>query len=297
MLQCAQLDRELGKDFKQWPAAERITISTLKKWEMEDFRAGTFSIKYVIEGTEHYFIHGKKFSVSAGQYLVVNAHQSVDILIEASRDVKCFCIHMTPEWMNEVHATGTRSLEVQLDQPWKESSTGAFEELLYSQEENELGAYLKNMAARFCKDSASITMDGAQVFYDLASRANSLKHIYPPAKDLRLVRNSTKQELLRRLSIARELMDQEFDQSLTMDRVARRAMLSTSHFLHCFKKVYGVSPHRYLAGKRLEHAAILIGKNYPLATIAEWCGYADGASFSKAFRKMYGKSPSEFRSI
>src|SRR5689334_18248584 len=129
MLRCHQLNSELGLDYKEWPDAERITLSSLKNWEAKDHQAGTFSIKYVLEGTEHYFIHGKKFSVSRGQYLIVNARQNVDILIDSRKEVKCFCIHMTTSWMDEVHTGASRNLDKQLDNPWKGPAAGEFEEL------------------------------------------------------------------------------------------------------------------------------------------------------------------------
>ncbi|HEX2606416.1 MAG TPA: AraC family transcriptional regulator [Flavisolibacter sp.] len=294
-MDCKILTEDTGHDFARWPDKERITLSTLKQWQIEKYKAGTFSIKYVLEGTEHYYIQGKRFSVSGGNYLIVNANQPVDVLIDSRREVRCFCIHMTPQWMNEVNTAASSQAGALLDNPYHAISTGSFQEMIYSDQENALGLYLKEMAVRYQAGYLETGADPKDLYYDLASRALLLK--YPGnTRDLKTVKHSTQQELLRRLSYAKEKIDAEFSSDLNLDDLAKEAMLSMPHLFSCFKKVYGTSPYQYLTGKRLEQAALLLSQeNMQLSAIAESCGYADGASFSKAFRKKFGVTPTAYR--
>jgi AraC-like DNA-binding protein len=62
-----------------------------------------------------------------------------------------------------------------------------------------------------------------------------------------------------------------------------------------FKKVVGVSPHQYILSKRLELGKELLEKKQmPVSAAALESGFADVFSFSKAFRKHFGVSPTHF---
>jgi AraC-like DNA-binding protein len=90
-------------------------------------------------------------------------------------------------------------------------------------------------------------------------------------------------------------MDAEKNETLNIEWVAREAMLSSSHFFRSFKKSYGISPYQYFFQKKMRRAAHLLCKRNMTATeVALECGFPDLASFSKAFKKVYQKSPKQF---
>ena len=72
--------------------------------------------------------------------------------------------------------------------------------------------------------------------------------------------------------------------------------LSENYFSHCFKLALGDSPFRYLSKLRVSHAkALLATTALSIGAIAGECGFRTVSSFSCAFRKEAGKTPSEFR--
>ena len=57
-----------------------------------------------------------------------------------------------------------------------------------------------------------------------------------------------------------------------------------------------MSPQEFLMNFRMEKAAsLLCDTQSPINAIAYEVGYVDALSFSKAFKRRYGMSPSEFR--
>ena len=72
--------------------------------------------------------------------------------------------------------------------------------------------------------------------------------------------------------------------------------MSESAFAHLFKKELGMPPHKYIEEKRLYYAKHLISKGEKPSKIYSECGWSDYSSFYKAFRKMFGISPSEMQS-
>jgi AraC-like DNA-binding protein len=78
--------------------------------------------------------------------------------------------------------------------------------------------------------------------------------------------------------------------------MAAAAGLSRAHFSREFKHAFGVSPHAYLLTRRLERAASLL--RVTDHTVTEVCmdvGLQSLGSFTTSFKRMYGKTPTEYR--
>jgi hypothetical protein len=70
MLYCNRLDNVLAAKPAAWNAGNRVTFSSVTNCEIEEYSAATYSIKYVVQGTEHYFLQGQKFSVGPQKFLL-----------------------------------------------------------------------------------------------------------------------------------------------------------------------------------------------------------------------------------
>jgi AraC family transcriptional regulator len=83
---------------------------------------------------------------------------------------------------------------------------------------------------------------------------------------------------------------------ITLAELAEAAGLSTFHFARMFTRAVGVSPYRYISRLRLENAIkeITAGK-LSLAQIALKAGFSSQASFTRAFLRVTGLTPGEFR--
>ncbi len=97
------------------------------------------------------------------------------------------------------------------------------------------------------------------------------------------------------------IRDLEADQELAqvcLDELAEVAGLSKYHFLRQFDRVVGMTPGAYLRMLRLCHAARMLRTSHkPILQIAQSVGFADHPSFSRAFARHMGMSPSEYRRL
>jgi AraC family transcriptional regulator len=83
---------------------------------------------------------------------------------------------------------------------------------------------------------------------------------------------------------------------LGVDRLARVAGLSRAHFVRRFGSEAGKSPADFVFAARMERATrLLIATDQPVGAIAAATGFANGNYFAKAFRRLNGISPSEYR--
>ncbi|HEY8374977.1 MAG TPA: AraC family transcriptional regulator, partial [Nannocystis sp.] len=86
--------------------------------------------------------------------------------------------------------------------------------------------------------------------------------------------------------------------TLSLDELARVAELSKYHFLRQFAQVVGMTPGAYLRTLRLCHAAReLRTTRRPILEIALSAGFADHPSFSRAFARHMGMTPSQYQAL
>lgn len=93
-----------------------------------------------------------------------------------------------------------------------------------------------------------------------------------------------------------QFIDQNLDADLSLNTLAEIAFFSPFHFHRVFKYITGETLNEYVTRQRIEKAALdLLHKNIPTTTIAHTFGFNDGTSFSRAFKKYYGVSPTSFK--
>src|SRR5881392_717616 len=101
----------------------------------------------------------------------------------------------------------------------------------------------------------------------------------------------------RHLLRAKDIVDARFREPLDVPALARAAYLSPAHFSREFRRAFGETPHQYLLTRRLERAAALLrNTDYSVAEVCVNVGLASVGSFTTSFRRVYGMTPTAYRS-
>lgn len=83
---------------------------------------------------------------------------------------------------------------------------------------------------------------------------------------------------------------------LRVDEVAGEVHLSASHFAALFKKSVGITAHDFILQCKLEKAKeLLVAREMSIFEIADALDYSDYRSFSRAFKRFAGCSPTEYQ--
>lgn len=99
-----------------------------------------------------------------------------------------------------------------------------------------------------------------------------------------------------RVVAARELIDEHWNEKLTLCEIARRCGLNRSKLARGFRELYNCTISEVLAERRLAEARKqLIATDLPVGLIGYRSGYQNNASFTRAFGRRFGVSPSDFR--
>jgi len=95
---------------------------------------------------------------------------------------------------------------------------------------------------------------------------------------------------------ARKFIEQHSDEELSLTKVAKAVNISPNYLSEKFKKVTGVNFVDYVARIRTEKARDLL-EDVDLRTseIAFAVGFQSLSQFNRVFKKLFRKSPTEFR--
>lgn len=99
-----------------------------------------------------------------------------------------------------------------------------------------------------------------------------------------------------RLARAKDFIEQNLDQPINVEAIARAAGLSTFHFARNFKRETGLAPYRYLVERRVHRAKmLLLQSDSPICQIALACGFCSQQQFTTTFRQIVGTTPARWR--
>jgi AraC family transcriptional regulator len=93
-----------------------------------------------------------------------------------------------------------------------------------------------------------------------------------------------------------DFIEEHLNQDIALQELASMAELSRYHFARAFKQSFGVPPHRYHMGRRMERAKTLLEERTRSVTeVGLMLGFAETSSFTTSFRRTVGVTPSDFR--
>jgi AraC-like DNA-binding protein len=93
----------------------------------------------------------------------------------------------------------------------------------------------------------------------------------------------------------RDLLDARSFVGVTLAEAGRILDATPAHLVRSFTGRFGISPHRYLVGRRIDVARARLLEGEPLAQVAADVGFHDQAHFSKHFKRHLGTTPGSFR--
>jgi len=91
-------------------------------------------------------------------------------------------------------------------------------------------------------------------------------------------------------------IEEHLAEDMSLPALADIVRLSPYHFARTFKQSFGLPPHRYLTSRRIEKAKSLLAT--PAMSVREiglGLGFREISSFTTAFRKYAGLTPTEYR--
>ncbi|MFP5022102.1 helix-turn-helix domain-containing protein [Pseudonocardia phyllosphaerae] len=93
----------------------------------------------------------------------------------------------------------------------------------------------------------------------------------------------------------RDLLDSRVVEGLTLDEAGRLLHTHPGHLVRAFSRRFGLPPHRYLDGRRVERARALLLDGLPPAQAAAAAGFHDQSHLNRRFVRLTGVTPGRYR--
>jgi AraC-like DNA-binding protein len=244
--------------------------------------------KYVLSGRETYYIHGRKYVVNEGEYVIGSGLQHADVTIET--ETVGICVDISIALMEDIAQHHPNAVA-----PRKPLS----EYLLvnkYNRRNSLLGGRLHDLATgishfganQFTCTDALLHRLGESILFDQLAISGQLAQL--PFK-----KKISAEEVFRKLHTVKSYIDDCFLEDVDTDTLCAMACMSKYAFVRHFREAFGTPPYRYLLQRRLEHACGLLRRGVSVQDVAHMVRFADTPSFTKAFKARHGVAPSCFR--
>ena len=269
--------------------------ATARRHIVADF-AGPLSIKSVIRGRVEWIAGGRASLVDPHTFLVLEDGQRYSMNLDSEKPVETCCVFFRRGFVEQIARDATTPLETSLDSPLKEVPQLEFLSRLHSDPKRQVLSQMWSLAER-CTDE--IQPSGYEE--DFLTLAHKLLMLYREVKSqvLRVpgAKASTREELFRRLQIAREYLHGNLDRQISLEELSLEACVSQYHLLRAFQRVFRQTPHAYLTGLRLERARSLLKAGSSVTDVAMDVGFTSLSAFSRRFHARYGVPPSRVSKI
>jgi AraC-like DNA-binding protein len=249
------------------------------------------SLRYSLQ--DYYKIRTERghYSISPTTFVVLNEGLSGQITVDAGSSPRAVTLVFDQKYVSDVarsfSAPLISSLEVDRD-----GVVVRFPECIQHDTAFEVGPKLRALSTACLRgdsiesiaDKFRAVTECVVLVYSAASRQ---------IETIDSVRPGTRAELYRRIQRAYVCIQDSYNEELCLEKIARVACMSPHHFHRVFSQVYGITPLRALADRRMHMARKLLETtDTSVSAICRAVGYHSAPTFSNLFRAKFGMPPS-----
>ena len=255
------------------------------------------SLRVVFNGSEKYRFGKRTVVVFPGNFLILNEGTSYDRDIYSNSIANTFAIFFSKKFLQDFQNGFSSSVQNLLDEPIDNEiiQRSTFLETIYPCK-GDIKYNLAHLHDHFNENSDDLLLDdyiyhALLLFYGLY-----YKEVMNKSNRLGALNASTRDELFKRLSLAKDFMLSNYNQDISLEDISTHACLSPTHLFRTFKQIYNCSPHQYLIQTRLDNARhMLKSTDYTLNEIVNLVGFTCPSTFIKLFKNRFHFTPGGYR--
>ena len=258
---------------------------------------GKYAFNAVFSGEVNYIIEKRQLTLVPGSFIFLNYDTCYSNKIDSSVEVSTLSVLFDPDFVHDFEYSNFSDSLTLLDSPlgFKQSQP-RFIESIYALQGN-IKFNLLHLTRHIESGINDQLLLNEYLNHCLINYYN-LYHseIISREASLKFLTRSTKTEILRRLSIARDYMISNYNKNVRLEDIAQTACLSINHLLRTFKQAYQQSPHQFLTKIRLQQAKHLLkNTDYPVNEIVDIVGFECPSSFIRLFKNSFHVTPGQYR--
>jgi AraC-like DNA-binding protein len=248
-----------------------------------------FSIKYVHTGADAYKVNGKRTVVTEGSVLIINPDTDLELTADHRKSKVDFnegmSLFLNPLLVREVfeHQTPRKY--------WNAMLPLMYDDVIHH--DNTFVGFVKQLYHHSRTNTNAVLTE--EFYYSIAEQVVKFQLSTATKLSVFPQRNyGARKELLKRLSFARNVINDLDSKPFQLSDIARQASLSKYFLIRNFKCLYGITPQQYHIALRIRKATGLL-KRFSVSEVAHQLDYPSVQSFSRQFKGQTDVSPKYFR--
>lgn len=253
-----------------------------EKRELRDHHHTECEFSLVVSGRGRYAVHGTEYEFSRGDVFLFGSNEP-HCIIEIIAEIVLLNVYFEPRiFWEEPENIELLNLFVARNKKFSNKFPSSDERLKEILTETEREMSEKKQGYRV---SIKYLLFSAMVHilreYDYTKKNSSA------IKGISSVAN---------IKDAIEYIDRNLDKKLTLKMISEVACMTPTYFSALFKKLNGITPWEYITIKRVERSIEMIkSTSMTKLEIAEKCGLSGSSNFYKAFARVTGKKPNDYK--
>lgn len=236
-------------------------------------------ITIFIKGSVTYTIEGKSYELRPYDIVLVRHGDIHRLTVDNSKVYERIIVYISPNFMN-AYKTDSYDLSCCFQKALQEESNVL---RIPSLEKSSLFRSITRLEQSFADDGYAADLYRQVLFLEF------MIHLNRAARKNRLEFIDTDNCNAKIVDILRYIND-HLTGDLGIDTLAGKFYISKYYMMRRFKQETGYTLGQYISQKRLLFAKELISSGVPASQVCFDCGFRDYSTFSRAYRKVFGKS-------
>ena len=236
-------------------------------------------ITIFIKGSVTYTIEGKSYELRPYDIVLVRHGDIHRLTVDNSKVYERIIVYISPNFMN-AYKTDSYDLSCCFQKALQEESNVL---RISSLEKSSLFRSITRLEQSFADDGYAADLYRQVLFLEF------MVHLNRAARKNRLEFIDTDNCNAKIIDILRYIND-HLTGDLGIDTLAGKFYISKYYMMRRFKQETGYTLGQYISQKRLLFAKELISSGVPASQVCFDCGFRDYSTFSRAYRKEFGKS-------
>lgn len=244
------------------------------------------------KGFSYCSVNRQHYQIETDTFLFTQPGDIYDLTVDNPQQTEICNIHINREFFNNAAYSFTTSSARLLDEPESpDHLLPLFTGL--NPADTKITGLINHLVLLSPGDTAAFELLLIDVITNLALASDQVKKAI---SNMPCMQAHVRKDIYKRLSTARDHIHSNYQIALNLDEICIEAGMSKFHFLRMFKSLYGLTPYQYLLDIKMKKAAgLLEASNMHVNEIANLLGFEYPNSFIKAFKKMYGRAPLQYR--
>lgn len=236
-----------------------------------------YEFLYFAQGDATYVVEGVEYKAEDGDLFITCPGELHSIVFKSGKDYERHFIQISEEYLSD---TGVDLLEPLRSKPFGKNNRISKSNLDRAEIERlfkGVGEYVTNRVPES----------------DILIKSYIIQLLAMINKSLGSTENARETEN-ERVSAAKDYINSNLCGDLSLDKIAESAFTDKYYLSHLFRKETGMAIKDYINMQKIALAKKLISQGRNASAVYSECGFNDYSSFYRAFKRLSGKSPTEF---